>query len=381
MSTSNVETRGAETPKPDAGVPQDDPTSNAQATGSLELRPLTRSDDATRDAYVDAHAQGSPFHLAGWRRASEIVFGHQSRDLGAFRNGQLVGVLPLMRCAKPWGPANLISTPYGVYGGPLADDDATEAALVDAACSLAEREGVGRLELRCIDAPATSPGVELVEHDLYATFVRDVPEDPAEVMKRMPKRARAEVRKGIKQGIELSEGAWFVEDLARLFLSSKRSLGSPALPAAWFTTLQEQLGPERTAVHLARVGSEAVAATMSFIHRDTLYLYYIGTSDAGNRVYKATNFLVTTLQEVTSERGLKQFDLGRSRVDSGPYSFKKHQGFEPQPLAYRLKLVRSTSKPSFNPSNPRTKVLRDTWTKMPLWLARQLATPLSRYLP
>jgi FemAB-related protein (PEP-CTERM system-associated) len=368
---------------------QDDPTSRADSEAAetravqaeLELRPLHPADDAALDAYVDAHAGGSPFHLSGWRRATEKVFGHEGHDLGAFRDDRLVGVLPLVLCKKPFGPPNLISTPYGVYGGPLTDDDEAESALVQAACDLAERERVGRLELRCIEAPKAPAGLDLVEHDLYATFVREVPEDPAEIMKRMPKRARAEVRKGIKQGLELSEGAWFVDDLARLFMTSKRSLGSPALPAAWFKALQRELGPERTAVHLARVGTEAVAATMSFIHRDTLYLYYIGTSDVGNRTYKATNFLVTTLQEITSERGLKQFDLGRSRVDSGPYSFKKHQGFEPTPLAYRLKLVRSTSKPSFNPSNPKTKLLRDTWTKMPLWLARQLSTPLSRYLP
>jgi hypothetical protein len=89
----------------------------------------------------------------------------------------------------------------------------------------------------------------------------------------------------------------------------------------------------------------------------------------------------TALQELGVERGLARFDLGRSRVDSGPYSFKKHQGFEPTPLAYRLLLVRSGSRPTFNPSNPRTQGLRNTWSKLPNWLTVRLSGPLSRYLP
>jgi len=134
-------------------------------------------------------------------------------------------------------------------------------------------------------------------------------------------------------------------------------------------------------VHVARRGSEPVAATMSFVFRDTFLFYYIGTTAEGNREYNVTNFLCTKLQEESIERGLTKFDLGRSRVDSGAYSFKVHQGFEPSPLAYRYYLVKSRALPSFTPSNPRTKLLRDTWAKLPPWLATRLSNRLARYLP
>jgi FemAB-related protein (PEP-CTERM system-associated) len=357
------------------------PHAEGGAAGALELRALSASEDAARDAWVEAHPRGTLFHLSGWRRAVARVFGHRAHDLGAFQDGRLVGVLPLVRCATPLG-AHLISVPYGVYGGPLGETRDVEQALVARAAALARELRVGRLELRTIEPPPAPPGLELVPHDLYATFVRDLPDDPALVMKDMPKRARAEVRKARDQhGLTLSEGAWFVDDLARLFHASKKGLGSPALPLAWFQALCDELGP-RALVHLVRSGDGApVAATMSFVFRRDLYLYYIGTSDEGNRTYKATNYVCTALQELAVERGLERFDLGRSRVDSGPYAFKKHQGFEPTPLAYRLLLVRSRAKPTFNPSNPRTQGLRDTWSKLPDWLTVRLSRPLSRYLP
>lgn len=342
----------------------------------LRVRASTPEDDPVRDRLVLAHPHGTFFHLAGWRRAVERAFGHAPRDLVALRGDEIVGVLPLMRCRGPLGRGHLISIPYAVYGGPVAADDAVRRALVDAGRELAVSEGVGRLELRCRE----DHGLDLAPSDLYATFVQDLPTDPAEVMKRMPKRARAEVRKAIDKGLELGEGAWYLGDVVDLFHESKQHLGSPGLPARWFEALLAEF-PEHAHVHLARAGKEVLAATMSFVFRDEFLFYYIGTRADANREYKATNWLCVRLQEWSIARGLARFDLGRSRRDSGSYSFKEHQGFEPRPLPYRYALVRSAGLPTFTPSNPRTKVLRDAWTRMPPPVARALSRVLARYLP
>jgi FemAB-related protein (PEP-CTERM system-associated) len=356
---------------------QTEARSSAAASSAIRVSLAEPAHDADRDRYVDAHPRGTLFHLAPWRRAVVKTFGHDSRDLVAWRGPSIVGVLPLVKCRGPLGLAHLISVPYGVYGGPIGDSPEVEAALCDKAIEIAEREHVGRLELRCF----ADLGLDLLPSNLYATFVHELPPDPADVMKRMPKRARAEVRKSIeKHKLELSHGPWYLRDMVSLFHSSKQHLGSPGLPGKWFESLLGELG-ERAVVHLARRGKQPIAATMSFVHKDTFLFYYIGTTADGNREYNVTNYLCTKLQEESIERGLKRFDLGRSRVDSGAFSFKVHQGFEPTPLNYRYKLVRSKSLPSFTPSNPRTKLLRDTWTKLPPWLATRLSDRLSRYLP
>ncbi len=356
--------------------------------GALTVRALRRSDDAARDRVVHASADASFFHLAGWERAVERVFHHEPRSLGAFAGGELVGVLPLMLCRTPTLARHLISMPYGVYGGPAVlggDDDnarAVRLALVESAAALAESERVGRLELRCERDPGV-PG--FIGSDLYAAFVQDLPDDEGEIWTRMPKRARAEVRKTIERnGLSISEGPWYADDLYELFHRSKKHLGSPALPRAWYHALIEELGAG-VIVHVARAASlgssQPLAATMSFLHGDKLDFYYIGVTDDGNRAFNVTNFLVTRLQEMCVRRGLKRFDLGRSRVGSGPYQFKKNQGFEPRTLEYRYKLVKSAGLPSFNPSNPKTEKLRETWGKLPDWATRALSNRLMRYLP
>lgn len=347
------------------------------STASLELRAGLPSQDTRRDAYVRAHPRGTFFHLAGWRRMVERVHGHDSLDLCAWRGERLVGVLPLMLCHGPLGARKLISMPYATYGGPLGDEPAVEHALVARAGELGEELRAGYIELRCID----DPGIELVPSALYATFVRDLPSDPAGVLAGMPKKARAEARKARdKHRLELSAGHWYLDDLQRMFLHNKHELGSPGLPAAHFQAILKEFERE-VFVHLVRQGGTPLSAVMSFAHGNTLIAYYAGTQPGADRAYSASNFMYLALQEWAIERGFTRFDFCRSRIGSGAFEFKRHQGFEPRPLQYRYRLVKNRRPPSFNPSNPRTAVLRDAWSRLPLWLARALSNRLARYLP
>ncbi|MDZ4772683.1 MAG: FemAB family PEP-CTERM system-associated protein [Planctomycetota bacterium] len=343
----------------------------------VEVRRFEAHSDAARDEFVRGSASASVFHLSGWRRAVERVFGHDARDLIAWRENKIVGVLPLFSCSSPFGKRHLISTPYGVYGGPVGTDREVEKALADAAVAMAKADGVGRLELRCFQ----DPGLALEPSSLYATFIQPLPPTAEEVWTRMPKRARAEVRKAIeKHSLVLTQGDWYLDDLFEMFHHSKKGLGSPGLPKKWFQALTQELG-DAAVIHLARTPEKPIAATMSFLFRDTIYFYYVGTILDANKNFNATNYLVTRLQEWAVERGYKHFDLGRSRVDSGPYEFKKNQGFEPTPLHYRYALVKSATLPTFNPSNPKTEKFRNTWSKLPTWVTKPMSSALMRYLP
>jgi len=343
--------------------------------GELRVRRAEPGDAAARDAFVRQHERGTFFHLAGWGRVVERVMGHAVRDLLAFQDGALAGVLPLASC-RGLARHNLISVPYAVYGGPLGIDASVERALFEAAEEEAVRERVGRLELRCLH----DPGFALPGSELYATFIRELPGDPGEVLARMPKKSRAEARKARESGLDLSCGPWFVEDLIRLFHRNKRSLGSPGLPPALFRELLVEFGADAS-VHLVRKGSRPLAAVMSFRFGRTLLAYYSGTAQDADRELSASNFMYMALQEWGVRQGLEVFDFGRSRRDAGAFRFKQHQGFEPRDLHYRFRLVRDRDLPALNPSNPRTKVLRDTWRRLPLWLTTRLSSVAARYLP
>ena len=48
---------------------------------------------------------------------------------------------------------------------------------------------------------------------------------------------------------------------------------------------------------------------------------------------------------------------------------------------YRVLLVGDRHPPRFTPSNPRTRWLRETWSRLPLWATVRLSGALARYLP
>jgi len=348
------------------------------ANETLEVRPSSASDDAARDGFVRAHPRGTFFHLRGWTRFVGEVHRHTQRDLLAWRGERLVGVLPLMECRGLGLRRSLISGPYAVYGGAIAEERSVELELIEAAKELASSLGVGHLELRYREDPELEG---LLSSDLYATFIKELPEDPADVLAQMPKKARAEARKARnRHGLELSRGVWYVDDLVRLFFLNKQALGSPALPPEHFRMLLEEFAEDEVFVHLVRRRGTPVAAVMSFGFEDTLIAYYAGTRPGADREISASNYMYMALQEWAVERGFRRFDFCRSRRDSGAFRFKLHQGFTETPLNYRYHLVRRKQLPSFTPSNPRTAFLRNTWARLPGWIARPASSVLSHYI-
>jgi FemAB-related protein (PEP-CTERM system-associated) len=344
----------------------------------IEVRAGTAADDRARDEFVRAHPRGTFFHQSGWRRAVERVFGHRPCDLVAHQGGELAGVLPLMRAPSLWGADSLISMPYAVYGGALGTSPAVEAALYATARRLAGEARVGRLEVRTLEEPGLGEG--WLSFDLHATFVQELPADPAAVLAGMPKKARAEARKAREHGLELSEGIWYLPDLYRLFHQNKKSLGSPGLPLAWFLCLRREFEKQVT-VHLVHRGREPLAAVMSFLHGDSVLAYYSGTAEGADRQFSASNFMYMALREWSVVNGFKRFDFGRSRKGSGAYSFKEHQGFEARDLSYRIALVRDRRLPSFHPSNPKTRLPRAIWSQLPVSVTMRASDALARYLP
>jgi FemAB-related protein (PEP-CTERM system-associated) len=336
-------------------------------------------DDDGRDAYLRSRSDSTVFHLSGWSRAVERAFGAQRRDLIATRDDKIVGVLPISSCKRPFGRDNWISAPWGVYGGPVSDSSEISRKLVESAMERAGAAGANRLELRCLEDPKLD-GFE--ESDLYVTFRKQLPSTEEEVFRTFPRTERKYLRHAVdRHGLSVEEGHGYRSDLAKLFLSSKRTLGSPGLPDRWWGALEAEMGLDYV-LHAARRGDEILGVTLTFTHGKEAYMYYIGTTPEANRECHVTTYLIAKCMEWSVRQGLEVFDLGRSRKDAGAYTFKMNQGFEPKPLAYRYGLIAEDSKiPSFTPSNPKTAVLRRTWSKLPLWACDSLSNRVSSFLP
>jgi FemAB-related protein (PEP-CTERM system-associated) len=343
---------------------------------SLRVEPATPADRDEIDAFVLASPRATLWHRPAWMRAVGEVFGTPDLTLVARRGGRIVGCLPLGRSRTITLGSTLVSVPYGVYGGVAGEDSVVEKALLERAREVAVRESVDYLELRHRDPRVGG----LAESDLYVTFERELPSKPEEVLGSLPRKARAAARQARdRHGLTFDEGLWHLDDLYHLFSINKRHLGSPPLPHAFFEALRNAFRGS-VYLHLVRLQKEPIAAVLSFAFRDTLLPYYSGGRDDLEHT-QCNNFLYWKLMEWAVERGFRRFDFGRSRRDSGPFHFKRNQGFEPTPLHYGYHLVRGRRLPSVNPSNPIFDFPRRIWQRLPLALHQALGARLSRYLP
>ena len=199
-------------------------------SNELTVRPATDGDASAWDAYVAAHPGGSFFHRFGWKRVMANAYGYPGHYLLAERAGRLAGVLPLGEVRHLLFGHTLISVPFCVGGGVLADDPGTERLLGDEGAALAERLGVDYLELRNA-APVRDDWLR--KDSLYVGFRREIEADDEANLKAIPRKQRAMVRKGIKAGLagELDDG---VENLFDAYSESVRNLGTPVFPRHHF---------------------------------------------------------------------------------------------------------------------------------------------------
>ncbi|WP_207479361.1 FemAB family XrtA/PEP-CTERM system-associated protein [Arenibaculum pallidiluteum] len=338
------------------------------------VRPAAAADEASWESFVARCPEATFFHRWGWRRAIETAHGHRTHYLMAERNGETVGILPLVQLRSPLFGHALVSTGFTVGGGIAALDAAAEAALATAAAELGARLGAAHVELR----HRRPLGIGWIDKsDLYCGFRRAIPEggDDA-ILKAIPRKKRADIRKSL--GTNLVTELGDLDRFYALYAESVRNLGTPVPARAWFRALRDAFGED---CEIAVVRGEAgdLSAVMSFHFRDEALPYYAGSVPAARPVH-AYDYLYFDLMRRAAARGARIFDFGRSKRGTGPFDYKTYWGFEPEPLHYQFHLLRGGTLPEVNPLNPKYRLMVEGWRRLPLPVANLLGPHLARQL-
>lgn len=338
------------------------------------LSPDDRSASAVWDTFVAKCVDATFFHKSGWQRILRNVFCHRTFFLYAERAGEIEGVLPLAQVKSRLFGNSLVSLPFAVYGGIVATNDEAAMALEQQAKEIAENLSVEHLELRNIQRCHPEWPVQ----DLYVRFRRMLADDVDANMLAIPRKQRAMVRKGIKNG--LRSGADDTCDrFFALYADNVHRHGTPALPKRYFEALQSEFDSDFEILTVTSKDGQPLSSVLSFYFRDEVLPYYAG-DEISARDLAANDFKYWELMRRSCERGLKVFDYGRSKKGTGSYAFKKNWGFEPEPLNYEYFLYRRDDIPQNNPSNVKYRMLIEAWRRMPISLANWLGPYIVRNL-
>ncbi|MDM4764874.1 FemAB family XrtA/PEP-CTERM system-associated protein [Pelomonas sp. SE-A7] len=337
--------------------------------------PLQDAESLRRwDEFVLAQPQATFFHRGGWQQVISEVWGHACFFLFAERAGQVVGVLPLAEVKSRLFGHSVASLPFAVYGGVLALDDEAAAALEAEADRIARGVGAEHLEMRQMQGRHD----DWPRQDLYVTFRKPILDTEEANMNAIPRKQRAMVRKGIKNGlqsqVDSDAGRFFA-----LYADNVHRHGTPAMPRRWFEALLKEFGADAEVLTVSDANGRPLSSVLSFYFRDEVLPYYAGDDEAA-RDLAANDFKYWELMRRACERGLKLFDYGRSKQGTGSYSFKKNWGFEPTPLVYEYRLYKREAIPQNNPNNAKYQLLIKTWRRLPIGVANWLGPKIVRSL-
>jgi serine/alanine adding enzyme len=334
-------------------------------------------DEAMWDQFVLGHPLASGYHMLAWRGIITKVFGHRTYYLMARDEGGMVhGVLPLVLTKSPMFGCFLTSMAFLNYGGVLADRANVRLALLAAASETAKRVGATHIELRQTEPIETDWPVRPRKVSMRLAL----PPDYETLLKAYPSKLRSQIKRAQKEGMDVRIGGEeLLEDYYRVFSRCMRDLGTPVYGKGFFNSI---VGTFPKDVRLCVVSLKGVPLASGLLYgfRGVLEIPWAASDKRFSRL--APNMLLySAVLEFACREGFKEFDFGRSSVDSGTYRFKQQWGASPRQLYWYYWVAEGKSIPELNPDNPKFKAAISVWQHLPLPVTNLMGPHIVKYLP
>lgn len=352
------------------------------------------------DRFVDAAPGGTFCHLHAWRDVLAEGLGHELRLLAAEVDGRLEGVLPLARVRGPLGTF-LVSIPFLSYGGPIGTPDAVRA-LVAYAVDRGRREGVDLVELRCRSrnwspgatphagpahpdsemGPASEVATSLPEgvrvSDRRVAVVLSLPGDAEALWQGLRSKVRSQVRRPMKEGMEVRFGGDLLDDFYAVFARNMRDLGTPALPLAFFRALVDRF-PRFARIGVVYHEGDPAAAGFGFLWRGEIEMTWASSLRRLNRL--APNMLLYwEFMRYASEAGAAAFNFGRCPPGGGTHRFKLQWGGVDLPLPW-LQWTDGDIGGTPSPASGGYALATRLWSRLPMPVANLVGPWIARTIP
>lgn len=325
-------------------------------------------------------------HNPSWLEVLRAALGHRTFMLIArgqesqlsSNSSAIRGYLPLALVSSGLFGRFLVSLPYLNRAGVVTTDPQVRVQLIDRAVELANEHNVRYLELRHHGQVADHP-ILGAKRDDKVLMVLDLPDSSDALWKAIHSKVRNQIRKGDKENLTLRWGGVDVlDDFYDVFAVNMRDLGTPVFSKRLFSSILKYL-KDRAELAVVHYQRQPVAGALLIHDRHSTQV----PSASALRQFNHTNANMWMYHQLllrAIERGSRQFDFGRSSVDSGTYKFKKQWGAQPQPTIWQYH-VRHGDFNSMRPDNPKNQRRVAMWQKLPVWLTRLIGPPIVRGIP
>jgi FemAB-related protein (PEP-CTERM system-associated) len=331
------------------------------------------------EAFLANHPDTTPFHRPDWLLAVARGTGNRALMLLIEHGGELTGCVPLSDVHSPIFGRVLASSGFAVGGGLVAAEGAETGPIFAALEELAGRISCPTIELRGGHMPAGRTGWAL-RSDAHCGFVAPLAEGDEALLLAIPRKQRAEVRKGLEFDLTVEVGTEAADRAVhyQVYAESVRNLGTPVFPRALFAAVLDAFGEDADILTVRHQG-RAIASVLSLYHRGAVLPYWGGGAHDARRL-RANDRMYYELMRHARARGCDQFDFGRSKTGSGAYHFKRNWGFTPEPLTYATWTAPGAPIRDANPNSTGNAALAGLWRRLPLPIANRVGPWIARGL-
>jgi FemAB-related protein (PEP-CTERM system-associated) len=341
-------------------------------------------EDPRWDEFVRGDSQGTFFHLLKWRDVIARNFGYEPFYLYVEKEVEILGILPLFLVKSLLFGKRLMSLPVCIYGGLVSRNEEASRLLLDQAQEFAHRYKVAHLEIRG-NPYSVNRGVfeNQISHykrnDQHVTFLREIHANEEVNFSLIPRKQRRMIRQAQKNGLRSIRDDSRLRDCYQIYAESLRHLGTPIYSYRYFQDIHATFG-EQCRVLLVEFQDKVVAGVLSFFYKDQVLPYYAGSLPKF-RPLAPNDFMYWDLMCFGASNGYKIFDFGRSKKDTGSFAFKRHWGFEPQPLPCFYYQVGTTEMSDTTSLNTELQWAIRLWRRLPLRLTMALGPRIAPHLP
>lgn len=345
--------------------------------GKLSIR-TAGSEMSTRwDAYVDGAEPGELCFRFAWKPVFESTYGLPCKYLFAERDGNLVGILPLVVVAGLFSGKRLVSLPFLDRGGILAQEDEVIEELFSAAADLARSLGVQGIDLRGGSSPVKA---ERLGRSKRFRFPLALPNDVDQLWAAIGGKVRNQIRKSEKSGLQTErEDDRGLNEFFTIFAGNMRDLGSPVHSRRLFEAILLNFGAQAQIYITRDAQGQAVAGGVAIHSGDTVTVPWASSLRSARSSCPNHSLYWRILQDAVAASS-NVFDFGRSTEGTGTYRFKKQWKAEPEPLIWSSFGGDGKVQEPKTLDPRRNRRLAQTWSRLPLPLANALGPRVRKHL-
>ena len=320
------------------------------------------------DEFVNCHEGFWLHHLSCWYDILRS-FAVSPIYLIATREKRITGVVPAYLTRSMFVKTGI----YTLFGGVLAEDEPSEAALFDELDDVRSSLRAKYLQIR----GNNSQNAKFRTKDVRSLDTLTLSEDPSVTWTVLNKKTRWAVRQAERRGMH---AVWSVandrlmNEFWNVYAGRMRILGTPVMTRKYFTKLSSVFHDKVQSVALYH-HSTYVGGMLCIVHKDTVYNLYASVNPEAQKEY-GNYLLYWQAIRTAGARQYVKFDLGPSVSGSGAQKFKrKWRGLE----SFRYSL--DTEFRTGETVSDRSVYLGRIWSHMPLSVCNKIGPLMRRSIP